>query len=218
MSEHLLPLLSSLRSLDPTTALTLLSDWSKTACYDDARALIMAAAPNERVRLVTALRDTMSCYPTVWWGAPVVIHLRSDEERWHVLPALETAPFPGAVTWRWQSLDHGWLHIPEGNASGIETNRVEAALLLVRTASPEVPTIPDDWLAAAFRTLPEGTTVHISCRIVLPWIDAFEAAHALKQVALTGQPVAERQTVFLTDHAWAWCQDAGLAFRHFIEA
>lgn len=209
MNMNLPFVLAGLRSLDPTATLDALRTWSDTASYHDAAELVRSCPAGDRPVLSSALSDVMCGYPAVLYGAPVLIQARS-EKTWLALPMPDSMPVEGVTGCRWMSLTH--MRPP---APGILTGRPQVAILLMRSAEPEAPAIPDPWLSGLFSAWPAGTTAYVSARVCLPWLAAIECAMVLKANAHLENPSGEIKGSFLSDHAHAWAVDAGRQFREF---
>lgn len=219
MREHLQPLLANLRSLDPSASIDALQRWSQTATYRDAVSLVHAAPVADQAHLAAAIRDVMCGYPDVLYVCPVLLHWQSDSQAWLDLPDPQSVRDPDGTQWRWQALRRmvmPWESKDEP-VVGIVAHQIQLALLVAQSRDGEPPVLHDDWLGMLFRNLPEGDTLHVSARMVLPWTDGVEAGIVLRSAALNPENEPERPNAFLSQHAWEWAVDAGRVFRHFAD-
>lgn len=193
-----------------------LRPWALTATYGEIVDLVGQVSARERELFVTLLRDVISDYPETTWGLPVLFHHVDPGNGSLHLPLPEYAPpEPSVRRMAWLELTTLRDKRPFGLQSQnvfIPSGGMHCAVLLVQTAGPSQPELPDSWWGEFFQ-IPESASLRISSRTCLPWPDAVEAACAMLSAARTGGTGVDTPRLFLADDDWAKALYSGVAWR-----
>lgn len=217
IEKHLADLL---RRCQLTDAMEQLRPWLSAASYADIRRLCMSMPERLRRHAVLLIKDLLTGYPEVLFGAPILIYFDSPAGRVLELPLPDAAPDTNVTSVAWISLRTLRQAQPfdQSQASHgpmvIQSNRTECAILLLQCKGTTAPEISDEWWSDVFRDrLPDGR-IQMSSRILSPWPEALEAACSLFASAnSTAAGMVETPQLFLSDESYAWTQEAGQDWR-----
>lgn len=211
---------AALRKSDLVQVLAWAKNWTRTANYDDICHLVADFPTAQRTQLKLLLSDVITGYPHCTWGIPTLFHYIHAHDRCLTLPLPEYSPNPDVTGISWLPL--GILRRkeplrPTGENVSILSGDMACAVLIATTNTPTPPDFKDEFWAELFQ-LEDGARLHLSARMVLPYLEALEAGCALQSAARTGSLSIDTPRLFLSDAAWTWAQDAGIEWRHALMA
>jgi hypothetical protein len=205
---HIYALLKAQRIVE---AISCAREWSKTASYADIEIAVAECPANYRRRMVSMLRDVLSGYPRVQFGAPVLIRYEPQDPAAGplrlTLPDVSPDDSVGAIAWL--SLDNVAADVPLSAPSLIDIapHKTTVAVLLLRTSGEETPVISDSWWGDLFSET-GAEPITISSNIVAPLPDAIEAGRVLLGAA-THHSAPDFSQMFLSDHDYIRALSAG---------
>lgn len=209
-----------LRRCQLVDAINELRPWLATATYADIRLLCSNMPERLRRHAVLLIKDILTGYPEVLYGAPVLIWYDSPAGRVLTLPLPEAAPDTNVVSVAWTSLrtlrqaaPFAQRHVTHGPVV-IQSNQTECSILLVQCKGTTAPEMSDEWWSDVFRDQMSDGRIRISSRILAPYPEALEAACSLFASANSSATgLVETPQLFLSDESYAWAQEAGQDWR-----
>jgi hypothetical protein len=170
--------------------------WLNCTSYPQLAQELAGLGRDEREPLLALLRDALLLGGPLGgplWGVPILLRYDSPAGREGIfMPPTTLAAGVARV---------GWLSVavlesdePLGFACkpaslGLPSGVVSGAVLVVQTDDTEPPELADDCVAEAMSIAPRGRVL-LSAGLVLPWIDALEAARTMLDGFLSKAPLA----------------------------
>lgn len=183
-------------------------DFVRKASYDELRRQVHAQPAVYREHLVLLFRDVLAQYPHVVMGLPVLMRAEHDDGVPLVLPEPDTLP-AGCRKMFWSALSllgDAEPFVPRPGRIQVPLQQLACEVLIVECEEGVPVTLDNAWWSDLF-VRAEGYRMMVSSRQILPYPDAFEAAHVIFQVANSGRVPQCASWLFLS------CADADRAAR-----
>lgn len=209
-----------LRRCQLVDAIQELRPWLATASYKQINQLCLSVPEPLRRHAVLLIRDLLTGYPEVLFGAPVLIYFDSPDGNSLELPLPDCTPDLSVTSIAWLPLTVLRSPAPFSlrDASRtlvtIQSGRTECAVLVMQSKACEPPAPSDEWWGDAFRNiLPDGH-IRVSSRFIAGYPEAIECGCALMASAHSSAPgLVDTPNLFMGDDAYIWAQTAGQQWR-----